>query len=405
MTRAKSDPDISINKDGGRSGRRNGSGRDSGGITINNNNNVYVNGNIGQSYYPRPYDSHRYHTRLHYDHFRHNSHWYDHGGYYSLRPWYRSCGSIVSFSYGHHNWGVSYYYPQYHRKYVFCSVGGYWPSSYRYRRYYWYGTHPYRWYGSNVIAQPVAQDTYNTYNTYNTYDSYSSQPTQTTYTTGNDYYYDAGNEDFSDVREKLAQQTAAPDAQDFPEGETTADACFGQAVDLFAQGKYEQAVFKFRVAMILDPEDVVLPFAYLQALFATSDYQAAAAVLRTTLSTPAEQEGTETVFYPRGLYANDEILQNQINSFAAVAALQPGNADYQLLLGYQFLGSGRLDEAITPLHKALELDIENSPSMTLIELLERIKADEAAAAQQQIEDAQNPAPSPVNEKAIKEENN
>ncbi|HPD47771.1 MAG TPA: tetratricopeptide repeat protein [Anaerohalosphaeraceae bacterium] len=350
-------------------------------VHISGNNNVYINGSVN-GWYPTPYRADRHHTFILHDHWRHyhHDHWLDRGGYFELN-WARySCGRVVSFYWApYHSYCVSYYYPGYHRKYVFFSIGGYWPTYYRYRRYYWYGCHPYRWYGSYIIEQPyvepVVQNVYNI--TYET--PVSSGPANY------DYYFDAATEDFSDVRARLQQQQqAAGPIDDSPMAETSVDVCFDQAVRLFAQGKYEQAVFKLRVAMILEPEDVVLPFAYCQALFAAGDYDGAAAALRATLAnrpqdqTP-EAEQPETVYYPRGLYEDEKVLQSQINALAEAARKSPDNADYQLLLGYQLLGSGRVDEAITPLHKALEMSIQTAPAMTLIRLLEQIKADQAAA--------------------------
>ncbi len=370
-------------------------------VDINgNNNSVYINSDVNASY-PTPYGAGRHHTRVRHSSFGHNRHWYDRGGYFSLGWSRHSYGRVVSFGYGPYDYyGISYYYPSYHRKYVFCSLGGYWPSYYRYRRYYWYGTHPYRWYGSYAIDQPVGQDTYNTYNTYNTYTTDGQYSTQTAYPTG-------GYDDFSDVREKLRQEAAAQ-AEDSPATETTADVCFDQAVELFAQGKYEQAVFKLRVAMVLDPEDVILPFAYSQALFASGDYDSAAAVLRRTLENQPEDETQQTVYYPRGLYQDEKVLHRQIDELAKKTGSEADNADYQLLLGYHLLGAGRLDEAITPLHKALDLDITEAPSMILIKLLEKIKADEAeaaaAAAEKSTPDTEETAQSTLNEAAKKDDN-
>jgi len=72
--------------------------------------------------------------------------------YYDCGPWF----------------GFRYVYPYYHRKYIFISLGGYWPFDYCYARYYWYGCHPYYWYGYYPVAQEVQGDTYNYY-TYNYY--------------------------------------------------------------------------------------------------------------------------------------------------------------------------------------------------------------------------------------------
>ena len=51
----------------------------------------------------------------------------------------------VGYRFGPHL-SFRYVYPYYHRKYVFISLGGYWPLGYTYLRYYWYGWHPYLWY-------------------------------------------------------------------------------------------------------------------------------------------------------------------------------------------------------------------------------------------------------------------
>ena len=61
-----------------------------------------------------------------------------------------------------------YLWPYYHRKYVFISLGGWWPYDYDYLRYYWYGYHPYAWYGYYPIPYEMAAggDNYYTYNYY-----------------------------------------------------------------------------------------------------------------------------------------------------------------------------------------------------------------------------------------------
>ncbi|MBE0536311.1 MAG: tetratricopeptide repeat protein [Phycisphaerae bacterium] len=341
-------------------------------VNISGNNNVYINGNVS-GYYPTPYRADRYHTVIRRHHFQQSSHWLDCGSYYVLNWSQHSCGRVIGLQYApYYGYGVSYYYPSYHRKHLFFSIGGYWPDYYRYRRYYWYGCHPYRWYGAYVIdpplVQPVVQNVYHI-----TYETPAPVGAGYNY----DYKYDPAYEDFSDVREKIRREAAAR-TEDSPQPETSADMCFEQAVQLFAQGKYEQAVFKLRVAMILEPEDVVLPFAYSQALFATGDYDAASAALSATLETMKRQD-QETVYYPRGLYEDEKVLHTQIAALAEAVRKNPEKADYQLLLGYQLLGSGRVDEAITPLHETLESNVANAPAMMLIKLLEQIKADQAAA--------------------------
>ncbi|MGD8500013.1 MAG: tetratricopeptide repeat protein, partial [Phycisphaerales bacterium] len=151
-----------------------------------------------------------------------------------------------------------YVYPYYHRKYLFISLGGYWPLRYRYVRYYWYGCHPYHWYGYYPIAREVQGDTYNYY-TYNYYDEPSrvAEP---------------------EIFENLADQVAEPDQA------TLADAYFEEAVKVFEAGSYGKAVEKFARAMELAPDDMILPFAYSQALLANGQYSKAAEVLRAALA-------------------------------------------------------------------------------------------------------------------------
>ena len=256
-----------------------------------------------------------------------------------------------------------YVYPYYHRKYLFVSLGGYWPLSYRYRRYYWYGYHPYTWYGYYPIAREVQGDTYNyyTYNYYNDDNAVASVSGPVI-----DGITPVDHNTFADVREKLAQQ-----ATEEPGEVTPADTYFEAAVKAFEADNYEVAIEKFGEAMALAPDDIILPFAYSQALFAKEQYSEAAEVLRGTLANVSPDK--EGVFYPRGLYSDDDVLYEQINVLAERAELYSFDADLQLLLGYQLLGIGKLDEAVEPLQRASR-DMENAvAATTLLNVLEKIR--------------------------------
>jgi len=256
-----------------------------------------------------------------------------------------------------------YFYPYYHRKYLFVSLGGYWPLSYRYRRYYWYGYHPYTWYGYYPIAREVQGDTYNyyTYNYYNDDNAVASVSGPVI-----DGITPVDHNTFADVREKLAQQAAEE-----PGEVTLADTYFEEAVKAFEADNYEVAIEKFGEAMALAPDDIILPFAYSQALFAKEQYSEAAEVLRGTLANVSPDK--EGVFYPRGLYSDDDGLFEQINRLAEKAELYSFDADLQLLLGYQLLGIGKLDEAVEPLQRASR-DMENAvAATTLLNVLEKIR--------------------------------
>jgi len=262
-----------------------------------------------------------------------------------------------------------YVYPYYHRKYVFISLGGFWPSDYYYVRYYWYGWHPYIWYGYYPIAREVVVDNTNYY----TYNYYYQNP-DGSYTS---YTSDApiGNEvravdqsTWADVRQKLDQQQARE-----PAAQTLADTRFEEGVKSFETGNYSTSADKFAQAMRMSPEDAILPFAYAQALFADGRYTESAEILRAALSkvTP-EKEG---VFYPRGLYANDDVLYAQIEKLVDKMEQFENDADMQLLLGYHLLGTGEVGYAREPLERASK-DMKNAfAAKVLLRLADKIEAE------------------------------
>ncbi|MHC4185987.1 MAG: tetratricopeptide repeat protein, partial [Planctomycetota bacterium] len=224
------------------------------------------------------------------------------------------------YNWGPH-WSFSYCWPYYHRRYMFVSLGGYWPIGCRYRRYYWYGYHPYYWYGYYPIAREIGGDTYNyyTYNYYyDGYGAYDSGPVVD----------DAGVVDhttFADVRERLAQQ------EEGPYEETLADRYFEDAVQAFENGDYERAAELFAETIKLAPDDMIVPFAYCQSLFANGRYTEAAEVLRLALAKVSPEK--EGVFYPRGLYTEEDVLYEQIDRLAATAEMYGLDGDLQLLGG------------------------------------------------------------------------
>jgi len=271
----------------------------------------------------------------------------------------------------HYNWGpyfaFRYFYPYYHRRYVFVSLGGYWPLNYGYMRYYWYGCHPYTWYGYYPIAREVEGDTYNYY-TYNYYNDGGAAASESYQSTSGIQPVD--HTTFADVRERLAQEATGE-----PDEVSLADRYFEDAVRAFEAGDYDLAAGTFSKAIEFAPDDMILPFAYCQALFADEKYTEAAEVLRTALAnvTPEKKE----VFYPRGLYAKEDVLLEQIDQLAEKAERYGFDGDLQLLLGYQLLGIGEIDEAVGPLQLAGQ-DLRNASSATvLLELLEKIKIEKA----------------------------
>jgi tetratricopeptide (TPR) repeat protein len=248
-------------------------------------------------------------------------------------------------------------YPYDHRKHIFISLGGYWPYDYAYRRYYWYGWYPYTWYGYYPPLYPAygtGGDTYNYY-TYN----YDGTITEGTAVDENTY---------ADVRERMAQQ-----AEKEPAAETEADRYFDAGVRAFETGDYSSAGERFRDAIAIAPEDIVLPFTYVQALFAEERYDASAAALRETLSKiEPEKLG---VFFPRGLYADEETLMRQIERLEDRAKIMSSDSDLQLLLGYQLIGTNRHERAEPYLRQASGTVRNGDAANTLLGLLEKIRTE------------------------------
>jgi len=289
---------------------------------------------------------------------------------------------LLHYSFGPYS-AFRYCYPYYHRKYVFVSLGGFWPIGYRYIRYYWYGWHPYTWYGYYPVPREVRHETYNYY-TYNYY--YSGEATApTSYETAAipAKITPVDHTTFADVRAKLAAQAAKE-----PEQPTAADTCFEQAVQAFEKARYQQAAEKFARAIELAPDDIILPFAYAQALFANEQYTQAAAVLRTALAKIKPDQ--QTAFYPRGLYSDDDTLLDHIDRLAEKAEFYSFDADLQLLLGYHLLGIGELDAARDPLLKAAQ-DVNNAESAgILLDLLEKLRAGAQAQGHQPNQSSDEP---------------
>ena len=254
---------------------------------------------------------------------------------------------------------------------MFVSLGGYWPYSYRYTRYYWYGCHPYNWYGYYPIAREVRSPSYNYY-TYNYYTNEDGgyQPAQTVNT---------------QIFENIAEQTAEPQEA------SLADVYFEEAVKAFEVAQYNTAALKFYKALELAPNDMILPFAYTQALLASEQYSKAAEVLRGALAKVSPEK--EGVFFPRGLYPDEETLLKHIDRLAERAAQFSFDADLQLLLGYQLLGIGQHDRAVEPLMQAGR-DLENAKAAgVLMELLEKIKITDTKP--ETSTPAETPAPAPI----------
>jgi len=96
-------------------------------------------------------------------------------------------------------------------------------------------------------------------------------------------------------------------------------------------------------------------------------------VIRSALEkTSPEEMG---VFYPRGLYPDEEILLKQIDILAEQVEQYPFNPDLQLLYGYHLLGTGQAEASIEPLAKASQDTGNAAAAAVLGELAGKILTD------------------------------
>jgi hypothetical protein len=79
------------------------------------------------------------------------------------------------------------------------------------------------------------------------------------------------------------------------------------------------------------------------------------------------------------LYPKEELLLAQIDDLAEKAELFSSDADLQLLLGYQLLGIGQVDQALAPLMFAGKDLVNADAAGALLRLLEKIKISNAEA--------------------------
>jgi Flp pilus assembly protein TadD len=255
----------------------------------------------------------------------------------------------------HHNDFFHHHHRDFDNDFVFIGFGGFWPwwGSW----WWWGGWYPYYWYpwwyGPSYGYYPYNYGSYN----YNYY--------------GSDY----GSTDYGmQVPDYNALSAVGQKMKAQPQ--TQSDKLFDEGVEAFGHQDYATAVEKFRMAVRLEPNDTVLPFAYAQALFANNDYEKAAAVITTTLYEMAPEK--PEVFYPGGLYKDENILNAQIENLHRAVLMDPQNSQLQLLYGYQLLGVGKTDEAMVPLNTA-KRDARTAPSATLLlDLLKRTEQPSTA---------------------------
>lgn len=158
-----------------------------------------------------------------------------------------------------------------------------------------------------------------------------------------------------------------------------ADQYFDAGVQAFEKGHYSMAATSFQQAMAQAPEDRILPFAYAQALFAAKRYQDAISVLQLALVMPDKDGKPLGVFYPRGLYPDDDTLYTHIDLFMDVQEKHPQDPGYQFLLGYHLLGIGEITLARDTL-EPIRTDATYGKAVdTLLDLADRLEEETPVA--------------------------
>jgi tetratricopeptide (TPR) repeat protein len=132
----------------------------------------------------------------------------------------------------------------------------------------------------------------------------------------------------------------------------------------FVSGDYSKAVIRAQQALKQMPDNTKLRFICAQAYFADSRFPNAAITVRSTLETMA-QTGQQEVFYPMSLYPNQTILNQQIDRLMVAINIKPYDASLKLLLGYELLGVGRVDDALSYLQKASQDAVNETASLYL----------------------------------------
>jgi tetratricopeptide (TPR) repeat protein len=158
----------------------------------------------------------------------------------------------------------------------------------------------------------------------------------------------------------------------------------------FVLGNYDRAIVRAQQALKQMPDNTMLRFTYSQTLFADGRFQNAAITVRSTLEMMA-QTGQQDVFYPMSLYPDQTTLSQQIDRLIVAINAKPHDASLKLLLGYQLLGVGRIDEAVGYLQKASQDTINEKAALYLVKVSSKMYRNfEPSATTKQAEEPNEP---------------
>jgi tetratricopeptide (TPR) repeat protein len=156
--------------------------------------------------------------------------------------------------------------------------------------------------------------------------------------------------------------TTPPPAPEPNDEAKKANNLFGDARDLFKEGKYAEAQAKVDQAIKVLPSDATLHEFRSLTLFAQGKYKDAAAALYAVLAAGPGWDWETMKF----LYGNDKVYTEQLRALEEFVKDNPKAAYGHLLLAYEYLVLGSKDPAIKELEEVVRLQPEDKLSAGIL---------------------------------------
>ncbi|HEX3727049.1 MAG TPA: tetratricopeptide repeat protein [Pirellulales bacterium] len=155
------------------------------------------------------------------------------------------------------------------------------------------------------------------------------------------------------------QQVAAADQ---PSASDQANGYFEAARSAFSQGDYQTALAQIDQAISTLPGDPALHEFRGLVLFATKQYQQAAATIYAVLSSGPGWDWTTL----SSLYPNVDVYTTQLRALEDYCRANPDSSDARFLLAYEYMTCGETDAAATELKQVVKLNPKDQLSAQLL---------------------------------------
>jgi hypothetical protein len=265
----------------------------------------------------------------------HNN-WHDNGIHHHHHGWYNGCW--------HGHWGSDWYAPVFWGA-IGWGLGGYTSS---------WGSGPY-YYNPYYVDPAIAQTSPYDY----------SQPVVINNNVNATAVEGEGQQPASDPREKQGLER------------------FDAALAAFKMQEYAKALAEINAALKLLPNDPVVHEVRSLVLFATADYNAAAAGLASLLASAPGMDWTTM----SGLYGDVADYTSQLRKLERYAEQHPTDAPSHLVLAYHYLVTDAKDEAVA----ALKIVVKSQPKdVTAKRMLDAL----ASPTSEPADTTPTPAPAP-----------